>query len=106
MSRALQLTGQSLDIALVRPCLVAFGERFAARYGAGPPQARVSRDVLVDMICQARDEAEQMLRVEALGRGGGRRGPCSRAELEEEMTEFWTPHVWESPDRAGASEEV
>lgn len=90
MSRALQITGQSIDIELVRPCLVAFGKQFASRFGEAA-QERISRDTLVDMICRARDEAEQVLRVEALGGHEGERGGSSLLEADE--MDFWMPHV-------------
>lgn len=113
MSRALQLTGQSLDIELLRPCLVAFAEDFAARFGEDARQVRVSQEVLVDMICQARDEAEEMLKVEIFGAGGqgemsgGTRSSSHHAEREEveETRRSWRPHIWGSPDQAGGLEE-
>lgn len=105
MTKGLQTTGQSIGIELLRPYLIAFAAQYQSNFGDVPAGRinRMSRNVLVDMICRARDEAEEMLRLEAIENGADLAsleadGECPSHPYfnpDEEMV--YQPSVWERP---------
>lgn len=107
MIRGLQITGQSIDIELLRPSLIAFSKQFASQFG-NASQQRVSKDTLVNMICCARDDAEEMLRTEAISNGMDARAvregqECpSHPYMDPEQKQVWAGYVWEAPPRKEA----
>lgn len=93
MLQGLQITGQSIDMQLVRPYTIAFSQRLKDFLGGSTRKhvSRIGRDKLVDMVVQARNDAEEALLEEA---GGFATGPDLKDG--EEKSE-WTPHAWEAP---------
>lgn len=71
MIRGLRITGQSIDIEKLRPFVIAFSERFASKFGTSSSghERRLSKSALVDMICHAGDDADEMLRIDAMSNG-------------------------------------
>lgn len=82
MVSGLHITGQSISIGLIEPCVKSFSRLYKQKFGetANHPPAMAKRD-LMDMICQARDDAEQMIKKTPLN-------------LEPKV---WVPHLWSDP---------
>lgn len=82
MISGLRLTGQSIDISLIEPCVTSFSRLYKHKFGEtdNHPTEMAKRE-LIDMICQARDDAEKM----------ARKVPSN---LEPKV---WVPHVWVDP---------
>lgn len=101
------MTGQSLSIDILQPYLVAFAEQYKSKFGddGGVRNNSMSRNVLVDMICCARDKAEAMLRSAALERGASRarltaRGECpSHPYFDPNEEIVYQPAIWERPGK-------
>lgn len=65
MIRGLQETGQSVDIELLRPLVIAYSDIFHQKFkGRSKNRVRMTQEDRVTLICRARDEAEVLLRVE------------------------------------------
>ncbi|KAG8163511.1 hypothetical protein KVR01_006808 [Diaporthe batatas] len=64
MIHGLRETGQSIEIGLVEACIKCYSRLFQEKYGDKPPAnpGKMAASDVIDMICQARDDAEQMLR--------------------------------------------
>ncbi|KKY31348.1 hypothetical protein UCDDA912_g08692 [Diaporthe ampelina] len=70
MISGLRLTGQSIDIGLVEPCVEAFSRIFKQKFGdTANHSPRIAKSDLIDMICQARDDAEKMVKNTPLSLG-------------------------------------
>ncbi|KAJ4397715.1 hypothetical protein N0V93_001950 [Gnomoniopsis smithogilvyi] len=101
--KGLQMTGQSLRIDILHPYLIAFAELYEAKFPAGQNN-RMLRDELVDMICCARDKAEEMLRLAAIERGSNRaslraEGDCPSHPYYDPNEVFVSqPTIWERPE--------
>lgn len=61
MIYGLRETGQSIEVGLIEACIMCYSRLFKQKYGDSPP-AKMDRPDVIDMICQARDDAEQMLK--------------------------------------------
>ncbi|KAG6368341.1 hypothetical protein INS49_002546 [Diaporthe citri] len=63
MISGLRLTGQSIDIGLIEPCIKSFSRLYVQKFGetANHPTTMAKADLL-NMICQARDDAETMVK--------------------------------------------
>lgn len=82
MISGLRLTGQSIDIGLVEPCVEAFSRIFKQKFGdTANHSPRIAKSDLIDMICQARDDAEKMVKNTPLSLG----------------SQVWVPHRWVDP---------
>lgn len=79
MISGLRFTGQSIDISLIEPCVKAFSRLYKQKFGetANHP-SEMMRGELVDMTCQARDDAEKMVK---------------KIPLNSE-SKVWVPHSW------------
>lgn len=105
MIKGLQVTGQSLSIEILRPCLIAFAEQYKSKFGDIPEgqNMRMSRNILVDMICCARDKAEKMLRSAAIEKGASparlqAKDECPSHPYIDPDEEFvYQPAIWEPP---------
>lgn len=105
MAKGLQLTGQSLNIDILPYFLVAFAKQYDSKFGTGPEgqKSHISLNVLVDMICSARDKAEEMLRLRAIERGADlvrleAGGECpSHPYIDPDEEVVHQPAIWESP---------
>lgn len=93
MSHALRVTGQSIDIELLRPLLAAFSKKFRARFGKIPgKKKRVPDDMtMADVICESREEAEDILEAE-IARASGH---DERRDAGVKERNAWKPYVWE-----------
>lgn len=93
MSHALRVTGQSVDIELLRPLLVVFSKKFRTRFGKSPEKKmRVLDDLtMADVICESREEAEDILEAE-IARASGR---DERRDAGGKEKHAWKPYVWE-----------
>lgn len=82
MVSGLRLTGQSIDIGLIEPCIKSFSRLYKQKFGetANHPTA-MKRDDLVTMILQARDDAEKAVK---------------KTPLHSE-SKVWVPHWWLDP---------
>lgn len=82
MVSGLHITGQSIDIGLIAPCLESFSRLYKQKFGdtANHP-AKMTKGDLIDMICQARGDAEMM--VEKIT-------PNSESKV-------WAAHFWVDP---------
>ncbi|KAK2597288.1 hypothetical protein N8I77_013148 [Diaporthe amygdali] len=82
MISGLRATGQSVDINLIEPCVICFSRLYKQKYGeTSNHQVNMKKGVLVDMICQARDDAEKMVK----------RSPSNSNR------KVWAPHLWIDP---------
>lgn len=61
MVLGLHETGQSIEIGLIEPCIKSYSRLYKQKFGDNHPIAMAKGD-LIDMICQARDDAEKMLK--------------------------------------------
>lgn len=104
MIKGLQITGQSLSIDLLCPCIVAFVEKYKSVFGDNAQgQTSMSRNALVDMICLARDESEEIVRFAATENGADRarldtEGGCpSHPYFDPDEEVVYHPATWERP---------
>ena len=87
MVSGLRITGQSIGIGLIEPCIRSFSRLYIQKFGetANHP-ANIAKGDLLDMICQARDDAEKAVK----------KTPRSDSKV-------WVPHFWADPrDASGA----
>lgn len=105
MAKGLQLTGQSLNINILRHFLVAFAKQYNAKFGTGleGQKSHISLNVLVDMICSARDKAEEMFRLRAIKKGADRvrleaDGECPSHPYIDPDEVIHQPAIWEVPE--------
>lgn len=61
MINGLRETGQSIEVGLIEACIKCYSRLFKQKYGDDRP-AKMDKADVIDMICQARDDAEQMLK--------------------------------------------
>lgn len=104
--RGLQLTGQSIDIELLPLYLGAFSALFRAKFGdTANHQARLVVDDLVDMTCQARDDAERILEKETsqCKQPGALR--CPSHPYVEDVAKIWKAFDWTDPRQNAAAPE-
>lgn len=82
MVSGLRLTGQSIDIGLIEPCIESFSRIYKQKFGdtANHPP-KIAQGDLIDMILQARDDAEKMVKNIPLNSG----------------SKVWVPHHWVDP---------
>lgn len=82
MVSGLRLTGQSIDIGLIEPCIKSFSRLYKQKFGetANHPPAIAQGD-LIDMICRARDDAEKMI----------------KKTPSNSEPKVWVPHWWSDP---------
>lgn len=82
MISGLRLTGQSIDITLIEPCVKSFSRLYKQKFGetANHP-SELMRGELIDMTCQARDDAEKMVK---------------KIPLNSE-SKVRVPHLWVDP---------
>lgn len=100
------MTGQSISIDVLPHLLVAFAKQYESKFGTGPQgqKSHISKNVLVDMICSARDNAEEALRQVAIEKGAGRarldaEGECpSHPYTDSDEEVIYQPHIWERPE--------
>lgn len=59
MVHGLRVTGQSIEIGLIEPCIQSYSRIYKQKFGDSRP-AKMAKGDLIDMICQARDDAEKM----------------------------------------------
>lgn len=106
MIKTLQITGQSISIDILPHFLIAFAKQFDSKVETGPQgqKSLISRDVLVDMICSARDKAEETHRLRAIEKGAdrarlGAEGECpSHPYIDADEEAVYSPAIWESPE--------
>lgn len=106
MVKGLQMTGQSISMDVLPHFLVAFAKQYESTFGAGPrgQKSRISKNVLVDMICSARDEAEKALKLLAIEQGADparleAEGECpSHPYLDPDAEVIYQPHIWDPPE--------
>ncbi|KAJ4414366.1 hypothetical protein N0V82_007974 [Gnomoniopsis sp. IMI 355080] len=103
MVKGLQMTGQSLSIDILRPYLIAFADQYQTKCGSVSQGRidRMSRNVLVDMICCARDRAEETLRQADIERSAdsATQGDCpSHPYFDPSEEVVYRPAVWERPN--------
>lgn len=79
MISGLRFTGQSIDISLIEPCIKSYSRLYKQKFGetANHP-TKIERGDLVDLICQARDDGEKLLK----------NGPLNKVRV---------PHFWFDP---------
>lgn len=82
MVLGLRLTGQSIDIGLIEPCIKSFSRLYIQKFGetANHP-TKIANGDLIDMICRARDDAENMVKKTPLN----------------SKSKVWVPHDWVDP---------
>ncbi|KAK7718660.1 hypothetical protein SLS64_002620 [Diaporthe eres] len=82
MISGLRFTGQSIDISLIEPCIKSFSRLYIQKFGetANHP-ATMEKGELLDMVCQARDDAEKMVKETSLN----------------SESKVWVPHHWVDP---------
>ncbi|KAL1873499.1 hypothetical protein Daus18300_003862 [Diaporthe australafricana] len=78
----LRVTGQSIDITLIEPCVISFSRLYKKKFGkTANHQKDIEDSVLIDMICQARDDAEKVVK----------KNPFPSDP------KVWAPHFWIDP---------
>lgn len=78
----LRVIGQSIDMTLIEPCVISFSRLYKKKFGKiANHQKNMEDGVLIDMICQARDDAEKMVK----------KNPFSSDP------KVWAPHFWIDP---------
>lgn len=105
MVKGLQITGQSLSIDVLPHFLIAFAKQYESKFRTDPhgQKSRISRNVLVDLTCSARDKAEEALRLIAIENGADRarleaEGECpSHPYIDPDEEAVYQPAIWESP---------
>jgi hypothetical protein len=104
--RGLQLTGQSVDIELLPDYLTSFSTLFKAKFGdTANHQARLQENEIVDMICQAREDAEKMWvqKVTPNKNSGGVK--CPSHPYINDMGKIWKAIDWSDPREDSAPDE-
>ncbi|KAI3394592.1 hypothetical protein diail_2515 [Diaporthe ilicicola] len=82
MIYGLNITGQSLGISLIEPFIISFSRLYKKNFReTANHQSKMEKGVLIDMICQARDDAEKMMK---------------NAPFESDP-KVWAPHFWTDP---------
>ncbi|ROV99637.1 hypothetical protein VSDG_03075 [Cytospora chrysosperma] len=104
--RGLQLTGQSVDIELLPAYLTSFSALFKAKFGdTANHQARLQENDIVDMTCQARDDAEKMWveKITSNKNSGGVK--CPSHPYNNDMGKIWKAIDWSDPREDAAPDE-
>lgn len=108
MIRGLQLTGQSIDIELLPPCLISFSALFRDKFKGKPShEVRFRATAITDMICQARNDAEKMVELE-LEDSQKKSAPrkYSSHPYTDEAEKIWKGFGWSDPRQDSAMQDI